>query len=249
MAIKLTNSASTTIAGAITATDTQLSVAAGDGAKFPTLGAGEWFPLTIVDANGNYEIVQCTARNGDVFTIARAQEGTPGKAFASGSRADLRITAAVLAAFMSKANNLSDLADVAAAKTNLGIVMATEAEIIANNANGSILTTDAAWAAAGWTNLGNVTGSITLDASLGTKFYGTLIGNVTVTVANMKSGQQIDYAFFQDATGGRTISWTAAGVCYPNSTVPAVNASASALALIGSAFNFPGGTLLVGMHA
>jgi hypothetical protein len=247
MGLKLANNASTVLAGAIDNAVTQISVSVGAGAKFPTLAAGDWFPLTIVDGSGNYEIVKCTARAGDVFTIVRAQEGTAAAPFASGSRVDLRVTAACFAGLMQEANNLADVASVAAAQANLGIEFATAAQIIADSANGSIITTDKAWAAAGWTNLGNVTGSITLDANAGTKFYGTLTGNVTVNAENLKSGQQIDFEFRQDATGGRTISWNAA-FGLPNNTAPTVQTAASQVALIGSIFQMADFALVTGLH-
>jgi hypothetical protein len=128
---------------------------------------------------------------------------------------------------------------------------ATAANIIANNANGTVITTDQAWASSGWTSIGNLSGAVTLDASTGSKFVGTLTSNVTITIANLKSGQQIDYAFVQDATGGRTISWS--GVYFPGSTVPGVATAASGWALFGSAFcmSNPAGvlwTLVTGMH-
>ncbi|BBZ94325.1 hypothetical protein BRDID11004_47720 [Bradyrhizobium diazoefficiens] len=97
MGLKMTNNATSTLAGNIDNAVTTLSLAAGTGAKFPALAAGDWFPLTIVDANGNYEILRCTARNTDVCTVARGQEGTAAAAFAAGARIDLRLTAAAIA--------------------------------------------------------------------------------------------------------------------------------------------------------
>jgi hypothetical protein len=137
-------------------------------------------------------------------------------------------------------------------RTNLGLGnaavknTATAAKINANTGT-DVITTDQAWAAAGWTNLGNLTGAVTLDANNGSKFYGTLTGNVTITIANLKNGQQIDYAFLQDATGGRTISWPV-GAGFPSSTVPAVLTTANAWALFGSIFALPSFTLVTGMH-
>jgi hypothetical protein len=97
MGLKITNNASSTLAGNIDAAVTTLSLAAGTGAKFPALAGGDWFPLTIVDANGNFEILRCTARNADVCTVARGQEGSAAAAFAAGARIDLRLTAAAIA--------------------------------------------------------------------------------------------------------------------------------------------------------
>jgi hypothetical protein len=94
MVVKLSNNASSTLAGSINSSVTSLSVASGDAAKFPALGAGEWFPLTVVDTAGNMEIMRVTARAGAALTVVRGQEGTTAKSFSAGSKCDLRLTAA-----------------------------------------------------------------------------------------------------------------------------------------------------------
>ncbi len=98
MGLKLANNAVSTLAASINTAVTSLAVASGDASKFPTLGAGDWFPLTIVDPSGNMEVVRVTARSGATLTIVRAQEGTTAKSFAAGSKCDVRLTAAALAA-------------------------------------------------------------------------------------------------------------------------------------------------------
>lgn len=72
------NNANTTLAGAITNTATSLNVAAGGGALFPNPTGGQYFVMTLVDAATGLlnEIMWCTARSGDVFTVVRGQEGT-----------------------------------------------------------------------------------------------------------------------------------------------------------------------------
>jgi hypothetical protein len=94
MPIKLANNASGTLATAISASDTGLVLTTGDGAEFPTLGAGEYFYATITSSGGTQEIVRATARSGDSLTVVRAQEGTTAAGFAAGSRFELRVTAA-----------------------------------------------------------------------------------------------------------------------------------------------------------
>ncbi len=93
MVVKLANNAVSTIAASITAAATSLSVQGADAGKFPPLDEGDWHPATIIDPAGNMEIVRVTARVGAVMTIARAQEGTTARAFAAGSRIDVRMTA------------------------------------------------------------------------------------------------------------------------------------------------------------
>lgn len=91
-----TNNATSKLASAIGTGDTSIPVTATEGALFPSPSGGDWFPVTVVDSSGNYEIMKCTARSSDTLTVTRAQEGTTAKAFASGDVIDLRITAAAL---------------------------------------------------------------------------------------------------------------------------------------------------------
>lgn len=92
----LSNNAVSRLAGSISASDAQLSVIAGEGVKFPAITAGQWFPLTLIRADGSLEIVRVTGRNGDVLTITRAQESTAPLAFGAGDRAEIRITADII---------------------------------------------------------------------------------------------------------------------------------------------------------
>jgi len=96
MGLKLSNNATSTLAAGITNAATSLTVQSGDAGLFPSLAAGDWFPLTLVDGNGNMEIMLATARAGAVITVVRAQEGTTAKAFPAGSRVDLRVTAVAI---------------------------------------------------------------------------------------------------------------------------------------------------------
>tara|TARA_R110002012_G_scaffold315261_1_gene528892 strand:+ start:6813 stop:7301 length:489 start_codon:yes stop_codon:yes gene_type:complete len=108
MALKITNNAKSTLAGSILIADTELAVAGGDAAKFPSLASGDWFPLTVVDADGNREIMRCTARAGATLTVTRGQEGTTARNFAAGSRCDLRLTAGAITAMQTDVGTLSD---------------------------------------------------------------------------------------------------------------------------------------------
>jgi hypothetical protein len=93
MTVLLKNNAFGFLASAISASDTSISLTAGTGANFPTLGSGDYFYATLAPTSGNTEIVRVTARVGDVLTVVRAQEGTAAISFASGSRVELRVTA------------------------------------------------------------------------------------------------------------------------------------------------------------
>lgn len=93
MKIKFSNNASTTLFSAVTVGDTQIVVSPGGGSLFPELTDGNFFMITVVDAQGNLEIMGVTSRNVDTFTVNRAQENTPARAFPAGSVVELRLTA------------------------------------------------------------------------------------------------------------------------------------------------------------
>lgn len=98
-----TNNAASTLASGITAIATSLTVAAGDGNKFPAISGSNFFLATIFQRSGgveiNHEIVKVTARSADVFTIVRAQESTTAIAFNAGDAIELRLTAATAQSF------------------------------------------------------------------------------------------------------------------------------------------------------
>lgn len=133
MTIKLANNAVSRLSSPITATDTTLSVSAGEGVRFPTLAADETFPITVVKSDGTLEIMRCTERAADLFTVVRAQEGTAPQEFAAGDRIELRLTSGALdekidqsletvrKEKLDKSENLSDLDDAEEAVENLGL--------------------------------------------------------------------------------------------------------------------------------
>lgn len=95
-----TNNAASALAATITAAETTIALAPGDGAKFPAPGAGDDFLLTLFQRVGtnevNHEIVRVTARATDSLTVARGQEGTTARAFGSGDPVELRLTAGAI---------------------------------------------------------------------------------------------------------------------------------------------------------
>ncbi|EQB9285493.1 SGNH/GDSL hydrolase family protein [Escherichia coli] len=111
-----TNNAESTLASAISATDTSLIVSAGTGAEFPDAVAGEsYFKLTITDAatGSQVEIVNVTAKDGDIFTIERAQEGTLARAWAANDMVANMMTADTLNVIADFAKQASDSAEEA----------------------------------------------------------------------------------------------------------------------------------------
>ena len=93
MPVKFANNAVSTLASSISNSATSITVASGDGALFPSLTGSEYFRATLIDSSNNLEIVKVTARSSDVLTVTRAQESTTARAFSSGDRIELRITA------------------------------------------------------------------------------------------------------------------------------------------------------------
>lgn len=105
MGRKFSNNASSSLAGTLLIDSTSATLATGDGIKFPTLGAGDWFNATITKLVGAIparEIVKVTARAGEVLTIVRAQEGTMALEFTAGDKIDVRVTAAAMNGKMDK---------------------------------------------------------------------------------------------------------------------------------------------------
>lgn len=96
--IQLANNAVSNLDANLSISGTTLSVVSGEGARFPTLSAGQYFLATLVKSSGVMEIVKITGRSGDVFTIGqRAAEPCSGtqvaSAFSAGDRIELRLTA------------------------------------------------------------------------------------------------------------------------------------------------------------
>lgn len=96
MSAKLSNNAVSKLAASITTSDVTITVLPGEGAKFPVLSAGDWFPATLIKSTGEFEVVRCTARSSDALTVTRAQEGTAPLSFSSGDRIEVRLTAGVV---------------------------------------------------------------------------------------------------------------------------------------------------------
>lgn len=93
------NNAASLLDGNITDSATSLEVTNLEGSKFPVSPTSpDYFMLTLEDDSGNIEIAKCTARSGDVMTIVRAQEGTMARAFTTGDKVELRLTAGTLEA-------------------------------------------------------------------------------------------------------------------------------------------------------
>lgn len=96
MAVLVKNNAFSTLASTAVIGATSITVAAGTGSRFPAAGGADYFYATLIDTSNNLEVVKVTARSTDVLTVVRGQDGTTAREYASGSRIELRVTAALL---------------------------------------------------------------------------------------------------------------------------------------------------------
>ena len=95
MKILYANNASSTLQTGILDSDLALTVASGEGDLFPSPGTNEVFFVTLM-SDTNMEIVKVTERDGDDFTIERAQENTTAHSFSSDDKVELLITAGLM---------------------------------------------------------------------------------------------------------------------------------------------------------
>lgn len=95
MGLKVTNNAFGTLNAGINSSATTIVLTAGQGARFPTLSAGDYFYATLIDTSNNLEIVKVTARSTDTMTVVRGQDNTTARAYSTNDRFELRPTAAL----------------------------------------------------------------------------------------------------------------------------------------------------------
>ncbi len=62
MGLKVTNNAFSSLNAGINSSATTIVLKSGEGARFPTLSAGDYFFATLIDTSNNLEIVKVTAR-------------------------------------------------------------------------------------------------------------------------------------------------------------------------------------------
>jgi hypothetical protein len=152
-----TNNAATGLVAPISSSATTLTVNGGSGTLFPNPTGGNYFMITLISSgSGNMEIVQCTARSGDTFTIVRAQEGTTAQAFAIGDAVQLRITAGSLSAFSGALGNVS------AVNASGAGISSTEVGTVVTIANTGVTSL----AAGSGISLSGTTGAVTVTAPI-----------------------------------------------------------------------------------
>jgi hypothetical protein len=136
MVMKFTNNAASTLASGISSGATSLTVASGQGAKFPTLGAGDYFYCTLSSIAGGIEIVKVTERSTDTFTMVRGVDGTTAAAWTTGDKVELRLVAASL-------NDVPKLDEPNSFSARQSLAITPKVNTLASNAGSYALDTDA----------------------------------------------------------------------------------------------------------
>ena len=137
MGLKVTNNAFGTLNAGINSSATTIVLTAGQGARFPSLSAGDYFYATLIDTSNNLEIVKVTARSTDTMTVVRGQDNTTARAYSTNDRFELRPTAALF-------NEKADAADVVATYLPLaggtlsGTLATTGEQLVVNRATGNM---------------------------------------------------------------------------------------------------------------
>ena len=191
MGIKYVNNSESTLAGGIAAGATALTVAAGEGIKFPTIVAasGDYFYATLVDITGNREVVKVTEHQvgTDVFQVMeRAADaignGTPtAYAFSAADKVQCRLPSA---AIMAPDGTTSSTFQIDTDGTGITLKHDTQELKIRNLSDAAYanllcadLTLSGALAMAG-----NITGALAITMS------GALSGVTTLAMAGALSG-------------------------------------------------------------
>lgn len=102
--IKFTNLAGSTLQVAINNLATTVTIDPADVAKFPSISGSEYFIIVLITSAGDFEIMRVTDVNSNVFTVIRAQEGTPARAFSVGDKVEHRLTAESLVTIVEEAS-------------------------------------------------------------------------------------------------------------------------------------------------
>ena len=161
MNLLFANNAATTLASGINSSATTIVVATGTGAKFPNPDATEGFFVTLQDAATQLtnEIVLCTHRAGDVFTVQRGQQDTTAVSWNAGDVVAQLVTRGDLEKMIQPDQLQSQLYTATAASGTNSVTATLNSELVA--LPDSLCFTLRAAAA----NTGPVTLTLSLDAT------------------------------------------------------------------------------------
>lgn len=244
----VTNNAYSTLASSITDSDLSMTVASGEGARFPAAssGSGTYFYCTLIDTSNNMEIVKVTNRSSDTFTITRAQDGTTARAYSSSDRVELRPTAVMFEEIRDSERTPIDgsvssakLADsaVTTAKINDGAVtfakVASSVEATAteirNGSGSKFVSPDKYIDSCAPVALTDAT-TVAIDWDAGLNLTVTLAGNrILGFPTNLNPGTWRRLEITQDATGSRTLDLTTTGYYAARGTAPTISTTANAV--------------------
>jgi hypothetical protein len=163
MGLKIKNGAYGILASNITAGATTIPLQTGHGARFATLGAGDFELATLINQSNQLEVVKITAIAGDSLTVVRGQDGYTALAFSAGDRIEDRPCAAAMAEFLLKS-------DFAAYAASVGLIPST----------GDVKLTYKTAADTGWVlmndgSIGNAASGATARANADTEALFTLL--------------------------------------------------------------------------
>jgi len=230
MAIILANNAKSTLAAAIGALDTTLTVTSGTETLFPSPTGGDYFYVTLEDSTKTIrEIVKCTARSTTTLTIVRAQDGTSANIFAIGSTVEMRVNKATITDTISAATSA---ASAAATSASAAATSASAASTSASSASTSASTAT--------TQASNAATSATAAAASATSAAATYLSFDKRYLGSKSSAPSVDNqgaalltgALYWDTTTNALNVYTGtAWTPYGNSGDPAGTAVAMAIAL------------------
>jgi hypothetical protein len=183
MTIQLfSNNAKTTLASAITNTQTTISVAPGTGSIFPNPSAGQAFKVTLNSATTTtlYEICLCTSRSGDTLTVVRGQEGTTASAFSLGDFAGNFDTAGVMADLVQSEQLQQNYYTYADASGTANAITATIPSNLTALSDGMMVIINAAAA-----NTGAVTFNLTMGSTVTGVLPVVLSGNIALVAGQI----------------------------------------------------------------
>jgi hypothetical protein len=129
MTVKVTNNGFSTLSAGITDSATTITLASGEGSRFPNPSSPDVFYATLIDTSNNLEIVKVTARSTDSLTVVRAQDNTSARAFSAGDRFELRPVAKLFEDIQAEARDLNGAELVLDADGDTSIHASTDDQI------------------------------------------------------------------------------------------------------------------------
>ena len=230
MSVKFSNNAKTTLSSAVTSSATSITVA--DGSVFPSISGSEYFYVTLEDASQNIEIIKVTAVSSNTLTVTRGQESTTARAFASGDKAENRLTAGGLNDVATQADTDTDTTYTAGSGLSL---TGTE---FANTAPDQTV----ALTGAGATSISGTYPNFTITS--------TDTNTDTDTTYTAGSGLSLTGTEFANTAPDQTVALTGAGTTtitgtYPNFTITGAGTTYTAgtgITLTGTEFSLTNST-------